>query len=90
MEKDQITKSNQQYELFEKLADEDDEDDEEEELDKLEPIPLLSKRSKSSEFLEVFSQMDLARKSQLFIRDPRKLYDDFIDLQTIQQSRDNN
>lgn len=34
--------------------------------------------------------MDLARKSQLFIRDPRKLYDDFIDLQVIEQSRDNN
>lgn len=34
--------------------------------------------------------MDLARKSQLFIRDARKLYDDYMDIQDIEHSRNNN
>jgi exoribonuclease R len=33
--------------------------------------------------------MELARKSQLFIKDPRKLYNEYIDLKVIEKSREN-
>jgi hypothetical protein len=78
-----IKKSEQKYEMMENLADDSDQ------MEGLEELQLINKKSKSSEFKEVFAEMELARASQLSIKDPRKLYDDYLELPVIEKSRSN-